>query len=960
MEDIEDEGDLSLNDDLIDQCDEIRVIAAKNWTGPASVSLARLDQVKTTVYNLGLADPRDLKAPSVYDRNRRNQFLSEIQTDPPLSTVNLQKNAWGSNSSIPELIKHHSEATKTPTRKRPASAKTTGCTRPPSGRKNRPQSAKDLPQTSPASEPITIAVKGSKYDPNGRPPRGPGVGSATGLGWVGPPAGLRIDMDMINPNIAADSNTTIESEYGHYEFSTSGAPPAPCVSPEPGEGTLDNISDVESLPCESHKSYLLRKPTPEPIHLSLPKAEDEEADMDELDTERLLREAESHTTTINTTNNTTNNTTKSSRLVKYNQRSGISYIDTQPVDNSNLSPRDEEQVSGRRSPSLYDVNARTLPVSPSTTSPMQHMSRLNVRSAGRAGVLIREDRNVTVDITPRNAGRKVATLSAGRRGMAKKKFSRSDYSHVRSRINSGVDSSTMLVEKKMVQGDIVTHDHDTLGLELDVRPVTRNHVPVPPVVPTVTVRYDDTESEKSSAQETQEKKKKIRKEIDLITMVSQVSLTESEDNNEDDADEKSSVLSVNNTNHSHLRKNITKFLHPPSNPKLYRSQTEKNYYEVAMRTDRGKSPERNCSEEKENLIYKTIKTFEFDDNMPVEKTERSIIPGTLISTTKPREKLAVAVDYLEQKRMSPRNSAVSIKVPPKTKEPEPEPEPPASTSLGFASLSPEDLEILAKAAAKSEEKFNNMFLAPPAPQRRGRSANTKRHKPKREPTADENIIKIHTESVISLSMQTDAEDNSMLRPTSCLVTSDRKLNADTRRIQSAATAERGPRSSKKRYANYSQTNLSRKKESWDPDSVIYINTKKPSHDLETEENLACQEMHTRMAELGCNVKPETLERALFPPTGKTLYYDLPSELPMSPSDGLLSHPRFWLPKEYNKFKLAEKQLARADHLLWLQKRDEDRRTKSAMELKTPGKKKKKKGKTKGKKKGKASRSNSIC
>ncbi|XP_046562070.1 uncharacterized protein LOC124271052 isoform X2 [Haliotis rubra] len=745
-------------------------------------------------------------------------------------------------------------------------------------------------------------------------------------------------MDMINPNIAADSHTTIESEYGHYEFSNSGAPPAPCVSPEPGEGTLDNVSDVESLQCESQKSYLLRKPTPEPIHLSLPKAEDEEADMDELDTERLLREAESHTNTT---------TTKPNRHVKYNERSGISYINTQPADNSNLSPHDEEQVSGRRSPSLYDVNARTLPASPTTATPVQHMSRLNVRSAGRAGVLIREDRNVTVDITPRNAGRKVASLSAGRRGMAKKKFSRADYSHVRSRINSGIDSSTMLVEKKMVQGDTVTHDYDKLGLELDVRPVARNHVPAPPVVPTVTVRYDDTESDKSSTQETQEKKKKIRKEIDLITMVSQVSLTESEDNNEDDADEKSSILSVNNTNNSHLRKNITKFLHPPSNPKLYKSQTEKNYYEVAMRTDRGKSPERNCSEEKENFVYKTIKTFEFDDNMPVEKTERSIIPGTLITSTKPREKLAVAVDYLEQKRMSPRNSAVSIKVPAKPKEPEPEPEPPAP-SLGFASLSPEDLEILAKAAAKSEEKFNSMFLAPPAPQRRGRSANTKRVKHKPEPTADENIIKVHTESVISLSMQTDAEDNTMLRPTSCLVTSDRKLNADTRRIQSAATAERGPRSSKKRYANYSQTNLSRKKESWDPDSVIYINTKKPSHDLETEENLACQEMHTRMAELGCNVKPETLERALFPPTGKTLYYDLPSELPMSPSDGLLSHPRFWLPKEYNKFKLAEKQLARADHLLWLQKRDEDRRTKSAMELKTPGKRRKRKGKPKGK------------
>ena len=36
---------------------------------------------------------------------------------------------------------------------------------------------------------LIIAVKGAKYDPNGRPPKG--IPSSTTTGWVGPPAGLK-------------------------------------------------------------------------------------------------------------------------------------------------------------------------------------------------------------------------------------------------------------------------------------------------------------------------------------------------------------------------------------------------------------------------------------------------------------------------------------------------------------------------------------------------------------------------------------------------------------------------------------------------------------------------------------------------------------------------------------------------------------------------------------------------
>ena len=36
---------------------------------------------------------------------------------------------------------------------------------------------------------LFISVKGAKYDPSGRPPKG--VPNGSSLGWVGPPAGLK-------------------------------------------------------------------------------------------------------------------------------------------------------------------------------------------------------------------------------------------------------------------------------------------------------------------------------------------------------------------------------------------------------------------------------------------------------------------------------------------------------------------------------------------------------------------------------------------------------------------------------------------------------------------------------------------------------------------------------------------------------------------------------------------------
>jgi hypothetical protein len=47
----------------------------------------------------------------------------------------------------------------------------------------------------------------------------------------------------------------------------------------------------------------------------------------------------------------------------------------------------------------------------------------------------------------------------------------------------------------------------------------------------------------------------------------------------------------------------------------------------------------------------------------------------------------------------------------------------------------------------------------------------------------------------------------------------------------------------------------------------------------------CRMMQGRMAMYGVDVKPEALHRALYPPTGDTLYYELGANLPKSFSQG---------------------------------------------------------------------------
>ncbi|XP_074654427.1 uncharacterized protein LOC141908325 [Tubulanus polymorphus] len=271
------------DDKKLESYKEIRAVASKNWLNSAYVSLAKLDEVKAKVYNVGLSDARQLKAKPITKVISKHQ----LQMKPPITSVMSQRTAWGSSSSIPELVRQQSE------KQRPESAKLLRPSRPTSV-KRRPESAKTpLSQHKNMKNKIIMAVKGGRYEPNSRPPQ-------TNPHLIDQPSG-----DHFNRAINMNFEQNAEKE----------PPPAPCASPD--EMTTNGImtdfvnqdsddSDVNSEAIEErvrnnrahqhkHKSpttTLLRKPVQDPIHLTLPHASLDDEDADNIDTERLLEAAE--------------------------------------------------------------------------------------------------------------------------------------------------------------------------------------------------------------------------------------------------------------------------------------------------------------------------------------------------------------------------------------------------------------------------------------------------------------------------------------------------------------------------------------------------------------------------------------------------------------------------------------------------------------------------------------------
>ena len=142
----------------------------------------------------------------------------------------------------------------------------------------------------------------------------------------------------------------------------------------------------------------------------------------------------------------------------------------------------------------------------------------------RSGVHICEDRNITVDITPRNLGRKV-TGKSSRKHRAEMDFSGLEVHNALS--SYGKDGSSGDAPKLEVMADSVKSRTQS-------PPGTRPSTPAA----TISVVYDD-DSDREKPSDKKKKRKRFGrvKEKDLVTMVSNISLSDEEDDDDDPSGE---------------------------------------------------------------------------------------------------------------------------------------------------------------------------------------------------------------------------------------------------------------------------------------------------------------------------------------------------------------------------------------------------------------------------------------
>ncbi|XP_076454905.1 uncharacterized protein LOC143289720 isoform X2 [Babylonia areolata] len=1063
--------DLDSEEDFIEDYDETPGIAKKDWFKPANVSLARLDKVKpvATVYNLGLRDPRDLQT----GRGKTTplpvtNLLSELQTEPPLSTVSYQKAAWGSQTSIPELLKQAAQAGTRPSR--PSSAKTGSISKVPQNRKVRPQSAKD-PLCPPGKKKnaSTFGVKGHKFDPSDRYgiPRAPSAGGC--MGWAGPPAGL------CDPSMDVTINS-VQSANREQQNCQVQPPPPPNTSPEPDP---NNMHDHRSQLCSP-------PPTPVCLSLSLPSADVDVSE--DLDTDRLMEAADKFVKTqkkkeshkmkyfkadtpsprkkgVPTNKSHTSPHQVSPHVVEScesQDNTGADLVENDPTSETppwdsfdgdkstgqSHSPCQQQLSSGDGEdfsmdlgiavnddgdseevnplppdngfdleylgPPKKEKKQRSHPIflmpekkadfhKESQASPQggkppndQHRGMGKEDTAGRkrdpatgstcqksgavppnmsrSGVHIREDCNVTVDITPRNMGRKVSTKSASRKHRA-----------AGSHLADPEVNSDLLGKARPAD--------DPPSLEITaVRSCNRAGDSASDMAtPTACVVYDDDDD---NDRPTDNKKKSRRrrgatmKERDVITMVSNLSLSDDdEDGGEADHPSQETDVHVGGSSgdHSHLEIGRS-----PSTL----SKGERNYYDVARKQTA--KEDASGSEEKENVIMVTTKTILFDLDKPTESVVKTILDPPL-SKVKDRagwtspEKPPVPRPKSAGRPMSGKlsksnlHSITATNIPPsdhnhnhdnanvtedggfsvavKHRPPPPPPPPPDEdrplSRMGFVAMETDEAlksdgeERSCGVEEKETKRGERVSQRPPSGRRRPLSAASRTlNRPPSASSRQSAQPKQRPQSASSaISTSPSAADVHRANAAAQALRSQREAAQKT----SSGTAPRFAQSGR-HYASYTKSGGRKRAQS----ATLYrtpvlINSNTP--DLEVEDTEAmeeCRDIQNRLARYGIDVKPQTLERALFPPTGKTLYYQLDAQLPTSYSHGLLSHPRYWLPEEHKKLKLAEKKLAMAELSLWRQKREEERKAKlAAARDKTP-----KKGKKKGKKK--LRRSQSVC
>lgn len=65
----------------------------QNWLSSTHSSLQHLDKIKTSIYNVGIHDPKELKATNLSSRGQRSQSFTDLAVDPNAPLLSLQQNA---------------------------------------------------------------------------------------------------------------------------------------------------------------------------------------------------------------------------------------------------------------------------------------------------------------------------------------------------------------------------------------------------------------------------------------------------------------------------------------------------------------------------------------------------------------------------------------------------------------------------------------------------------------------------------------------------------------------------------------------------------------------------------------------------------------------------------------------------------------------------------------------------
>ena len=306
-----------------------------------------------------------------------------------------------------------------------------------------------------------------------------------------------------------------------------------------------------------------------------------------------------------------------------------------------------------------------------------------------------EDKNVTVDITPRNVGRKVIELQPQK----KKKTPEDsfiDLIEVKNRIEPILKTGSIPLSpskpvppKRPPSGKLCTTQNSQLqkGILSDksqcsVSSLTRGHADkkdirvtstvdssksnllrqrsaplnrsVTPIA-TVTVDYGEDNCEKSgqktddkSVADTKTKRRKKKNEDDVVTMMQKIGLNDDSLNEVKLTSAKDIVEYVlKNEQANHDIEAAQSDTDIPI-PTVYKSEPEKNYYEFSRHSSMSGKDE--VKVEDSNKVYKTTKTIEFDELKPKEVTVKSLIDPQLTSVKEKEKFLSSASDISDIKR----------------------------------------------------------------------------------------------------------------------------------------------------------------------------------------------------------------------------------------------------------------------------------------------------------------------